>query len=501
MTRMRRLVFAFCAGAALAACSSGGAGGSGPTINSFTATPSSLPAGGGSVTLAWNVNGATSLSIDQSVGAVTPATSGSKSVQVTSSTTFTLTATGSSGNSTMTAAVTVAAGPVTITVNGTVTDEYGAINPGQTVLITNTSASFSQSAISSATGTFSVANVPTPYDATVLDSGGTVVVQYLGLTRADPALMDLVVGPTPLSSSLAGQLSGGTFPQTSGYETNMFFASPQTNLGNGSLSVSTSGAYSEAVDWAGPSTTTGTLYALQIHTVSGLPADYSYGTKSNVLLQDMGALTGQNIALSSVTAGTLSGAVTVPAGYTLTNIGAYFVPGDGALVQAFADTSPSTSFSYVSPAVPNSTLDLLVQATGPGSSLLLFKKEGISANTTGIAATIVAPPSQLLPVAAATGVSVTTQFSWTNTAGVYLFAATGSGANYYVFTTATTGTIPDLSAVGVQLPASAAYQWLIVGIAPQTSVDSLAIPGGLIGLELVDGTFSESAERDFTTSP
>lgn len=500
MTRMRRLVFASCAGVALAACSSGG-GGSGPTITSFTATPSSLPAGGGSVTLAWNVTGATSLSIDQSVGAVTPATSGSKSVQVTSSTTFTLTATGSSGNSTMTAPVTVAAGPVTIAVNGTVTDEYGALDPGQTVLITNTSAAFSQSALSSATGTFSVANVPTPYDATVLDSGGTVVVKYLGLTRADPTLMDLVVAATPLSSSLAGQLSGGTFPQTSGYQTNMFFASPQTNLSNGALSVSSSGAYSETVDWAGPSMTTGTLYALQVHTVSGLPTDYSYGTKSNVLLQDMGALTGQNIALSAVTAGSLSGTVTVPAGYTLSSIGAYFVPGAGALVQAFSDNSPSTSFNYVSPAVPNSTLDLLVQASAGGSSILLFKKEGISANTTGIAATIVAPPSQLLPVTAATGVTVSTQFTWTNTAGVYLFAATGSGVSYYVFTTATTGTIPDLSGAGVQLPASAAYQWLVVGIAPQTTVDSLAVSGGLIGLELVDGTFSESPLRDFTTSP
>jgi len=500
MTRMRKLVFALFAGAALAACSSGGSG-SGPTINSFTATPSSLPAGGGSVTLAWNVTGAATLSIDQSVGAVTPATTGSKSVQVTASTTFTLSATDSSGTSTMTAAVTVAAGPVVVTVNGTVTDEYGTFAPGETVIIANTSAAFSQSTVSSATGTFSVASVPTPYDATVLDSGGQLIVKYIGLTRPDPTLMDLAIGSSPLSASLSGQLAGGTFPETAGYGTNMFFASPQTNLNNGAISVVSDGSYSTTIDWAGPSTTTGTLYALQIHKVSGLPADYSYGSLSNVLLQNLGTLTGQNFTLSPATAGTLSGTVSVPAGYTLTSKGAFFVPTAGAIIPAISDSSAGTTFSYVTPAIPNTSLTMLIEAQGAGSSLLLFKKS-VSANTSGVAATLLAPPAQTLPVDAATGVTVATPFSWANSAGVYLFAATSSpGPSYYVFTSAATATIPDLSSAGVQLPASASYQWLVVGIGPQTSVDAMAVGGGLIGIELGDGTFSESPQRAFTTSP
>jgi hypothetical protein len=76
-----------------------------PVISSFTATPSSLPSGGGSVLLAWNVAGATSLSIDQSVGEVSGLTS--KSVAVTVATTFTLTATNTNGSSTKTFVVTV----------------------------------------------------------------------------------------------------------------------------------------------------------------------------------------------------------------------------------------------------------------------------------------------------------------------------------------------------------------------------------------------------------
>ena len=79
--------------------------GSKPVISSFTATPPSLPTGGGNTTLAWTVTGATSLSIDGGVGDVTGATS--KSVAVTATKTFTLTATNTSGSSTSTVDVTV----------------------------------------------------------------------------------------------------------------------------------------------------------------------------------------------------------------------------------------------------------------------------------------------------------------------------------------------------------------------------------------------------------
>ncbi len=76
-----------------------------PTITSFTASPATLPAGGGSVTLIWDVEDATSLSIDGGV-----VTGTSKAVSVMSSTTFTLTATNSAGSSTQTTSVRVEAG-------------------------------------------------------------------------------------------------------------------------------------------------------------------------------------------------------------------------------------------------------------------------------------------------------------------------------------------------------------------------------------------------------
>lgn len=75
-----------------------------PLISSFTATPSTLSTSG-NVLLVWNVTGATSLSVNQGVGAVTGLTS--KSVPISSSKTFTLTATNAIGSSSKTFDVTV----------------------------------------------------------------------------------------------------------------------------------------------------------------------------------------------------------------------------------------------------------------------------------------------------------------------------------------------------------------------------------------------------------
>jgi hypothetical protein len=81
-------------------------GQSGPTISSFTASPSSITQGQ-SATLSFTTVGATSLSIDNGVGDV----SGKSSVTVTpaATTTYTLTATNASGSTTAQATVTVTA--------------------------------------------------------------------------------------------------------------------------------------------------------------------------------------------------------------------------------------------------------------------------------------------------------------------------------------------------------------------------------------------------------
>jgi hypothetical protein len=119
----------FIAGLCLCGCSSGG-GGTAPQITSFTATPASLPEGGGTVELAWNVTGATSVSINEGVGAVSPATTGSTTASVAAATTFTLSATNASGTVTATAAVCVS-GAVTLAVEGPSSYTCGALFQAQ----------------------------------------------------------------------------------------------------------------------------------------------------------------------------------------------------------------------------------------------------------------------------------------------------------------------------------------------------------------------------------
>lgn len=113
-------------GMLLAACTPGSA--SPPKINSFSATPTSLPSGGGSVQLQWDVSGATSLSINQGVGSVTPTDKGSKTVSLTASQTFTLTASNSAGTVSKDVAVTVALAP-SISISPT-SRAFVAGNPG-----------------------------------------------------------------------------------------------------------------------------------------------------------------------------------------------------------------------------------------------------------------------------------------------------------------------------------------------------------------------------------
>lgn len=106
-----------------------------PVCESFTATPNSLPASGGQVTLAWNVTGASAVSIAPTLGSV--ATQGSQSINVTAATNFVLTATDVDGDQvTCAAPVTVATQvPLTCADNVSFTASDYSINEGDDVTL------------------------------------------------------------------------------------------------------------------------------------------------------------------------------------------------------------------------------------------------------------------------------------------------------------------------------------------------------------------------------
>jgi hypothetical protein len=82
----------------------------GPPEITFTSDVSSLPAGGGNVTLSWTVQNATKASIDGGLGSVQM--TGQKTMKLTSSKTYTLSAQGSGGSNTQAVRIDVTETPV-----------------------------------------------------------------------------------------------------------------------------------------------------------------------------------------------------------------------------------------------------------------------------------------------------------------------------------------------------------------------------------------------------
>ena len=363
-----------------------------PTINAFTATPSTTTSGGGPVVLAWNVTGATMLSIDQGVGTVSPDTFGNMTELVAVTTIFTLTACDSAGCVTASVTVTVPPPVMNPTVNGTVVDINGQPASGQTVLITS-GTTFSQTATTDVNGAFTVPAVPTPYNATILQA--TIATEYVGLTRGDPTLTAFFFVSDNRSAGLSGSFTGGTFPEPPGYNTTLIFASPQTVHGLGDPA---SGSYTATIKWPGASTTTGTLYALQVHTDGGVPADYpGFGTLSNVTLTDTSSLGGQNVALNAVTTGALSGSATAPSGYSILYKSIDLQVASNLSLNVLFDPTVNGTFNYVTPAISNTTLTVTAAASSALGEFSAVIKAGQSANASGLTFAIPAAPALTAP--------------------------------------------------------------------------------------------------------
>jgi uncharacterized repeat protein (TIGR01451 family) len=150
-----------------------------PTCN-LVAQPGSLDAPG-TATLGWHVNGnATSISIDHSVGLITPFNKlGSKDVTVSQTTTFTATVTGPGGSNTCDATVTVTP-PTPPGPTCALAISSHAIDPGHAVVIGWTSSNATAGSIDHNVGNATpVSNGSTPQD-TIFPSAATTYTGTFG---------------------------------------------------------------------------------------------------------------------------------------------------------------------------------------------------------------------------------------------------------------------------------------------------------------------------------
>ena len=477
-------------------------GGNKPTIVSFTANPTTVSAVGDSVTLSWKVNAATSLSISSGVGSVTPADSGSVRIFVSSSTTFTLTATNSAGAVTSDAVVTVAQ---STTINGYVKDVDGEPIAGATVIIKGKAPT-----TTGAGGNFSVSNVTVPYEIRLIISGfQQVAVVYQGLTRVDPTLIYL--GST--ASSKTATISG-TVPAAAGKTTLVFFVSGDKAWST--IANQANGSYTINADWMGSTNSfTGKLQVLRwTPNPNGLPQQYdAYGLKDNVTISNGGSFPNNNFVTADFTdpaEQNITGSITRPSSnYSIRDKILYLNFGNAFIrIAGESGAGLTENFSYTVPSITGATFQIDVSAllpATPSSRITFYSEKGISGGSTGINITLASAPQLNLPANNGIGIDSTTQFLWTKGSGQSISIAyimpMGQGPAFFIYTDGNSTNIPNLSPQGLGLPPNQFYQWTIIEAFPVSSVDAAASDSFITLINGNSGGFGrgQSETFNFTT--
>ncbi|HTY60202.1 MAG TPA: carboxypeptidase-like regulatory domain-containing protein [Bacteroidota bacterium] len=398
-----------------------------------------------------------------------------------------------------------------ITVSGTVVGQDARALPGLRVLATGNAP-----VTSDAAGNFSFMNVAVPYDITVIDTAGKAAMVYTGLTRPDPTLtlIGTTGGGTGHMGGIHGTISGGTFtPDQGGADvTRVVFASPETI---GSATASPDGTFDiPALTWFGPLVTSGSLYALQFTAdADGFPVSggyRGYGARNGIAVSDGSVLTNLLDTLRPLATGGFAGTIAAPPGYTVFAKALYARVSQAAIIGLLADPTADASFSYYTPAIPGASLLLAAEIKNAGGGVGILWTSGLPTQSLGIQINMIAAPESSLPPDGATGVDPTVPFSWMPMiGGVHLVEFRGATGNpsFYVLTSGTSATIPDLAPFGLPLPPGAVYRWVVLAFGPFPNVDGAAgYTGFTAGLtapppsQSGDVLVGQSATRTFTTA-
>lgn len=466
---LKKLSYALALVLLLVACTPGGGGGTKPTINSFTATPT-LPAVGGTTTLSWNVTGATSLTIDQGVGSVTPVTSGSTTKAITATTIFTLTATNANGSVTATATTTVSS-PTTITVAGKVLKFNGDPIDGVNVQVRDASGA-KPLVLSNATGDFSVSGVQTPYTLSVVPNAATglLPVTYDNVTRTDPKVVVTTLAAPPTFCSLANSTLNITLSAAvgAGNSGRVYF------VGDG-VSVAPLISFRQSAALAPGVNNTSIIVthdnSLCVPTIAGkalfVERDAG-GTVVKVAIDDTSVTTGnvtnKTLTVVPATSRTISGTVAFPSGIANANVIASI-----KVNNSYVQLQP---FASVTPASPNYTLAVVdlpgiqyrvttIGGAFPQQDWAHSDSLNVAAgNLTGVNLSLASLGATVGPVGAIK--DTTPDFSYTPVSGMnfyYSYMAGGAGDTWLGATTNTSITLPDGLPAPARNAVGSAYNW------------------------------------------
>lgn len=481
-----------------------------PTIKAFTVTPDTLAYGGGNVTLTWDVSeDVKSLRIEPGIGPVT-GKSGTAQASVSTSQTFTLTATNEKGDSTAVATanvsrVTAVTGRVLGAAGFPVGSNVRVFIPGKATVVTD------------ASGAFTIGDVTPPYDIAVVNPARPVdVTYYVGLTRADPVLTALGNAPPPpfsavFNANLTGTFSTAAPPAGFSNEGGLWFESPSQRVFQADALTPT-GQASTDVDWGTGTNVAGAIHALQWQVnAAGRPTSYfGYARVDNVTLVNGNNHPAVNVPLAAVQTAQISGLVTTPAGYAARR--PFLVEMTfGKSPIPLASVAPDAAWSYLVPSLPGATFTVTGAAFEETGSLVLSRRlVGLAAGARDVNVDFPLPPLPAVPADNASGVSTATRFEWTAYAApsaVYRVIFTpnaGTQPRFFVVTTATSATLPDLSTLGLGLPSFATYRWRVDALAPVADINAAASAASPLSPPAADvaGTaafYSDGGPRTFIT--
>ena len=491
-----------------------------PPSLGITPPSASVNAGDGPLSLIAtlsNTSGDVSWTLSPTLGTLSSTTglqiSYTPPAKLTTQTEVTLTASVGSLSAKATITVNLAGAGQVITVSGKVlnfaTSKPGAFLP---VLVNG------QKTATDESGTFSVANVLTPYDLVVVFPEDEEALIYQGLTRPDPTVFDYYVrNDDPQESAVTYSFTNfdtSPAPPDPSYAVDYIAcASASSNADmtrcsgdniNGLIGAT---PYPFTVTWDGASSIRANFYAWQMIrnlTDSGfITTDVRRFARTENVPLTSGQAASVNFDFQPVTTTSISGNISVPSGYTLTTRELYFTAGGQFLSVLSSESSEAgvpPSFSWPAPVVTGLELGFYAIAKKGDASVSGYLNNVVP-GTIGL--TLPAPPELSQPATAATGVDHTTVFSWTPfDEGIYTFRAspeTEDPLSLYIYTAQTQATLPDLSSLGYSLPKGVEYRWWVDADAPV--LDTNELTSGVDIYSKSEGYYASSEERTFTTTP
>jgi len=385
----------------------------------------------------------------------------------------------------------------TITVSGRVLQLNGSDVAFVSVAIPGQGA-----ALTDAVGNFTIPNVTTPYDIVVAlhQSDKTSAIVYRGLTRPDPRLIGFPA--SGFTAELSGTVSGGAgFPLPADQETRLGIFTDLTDFGSAPTVDPTTGAYSQTVGWGYRPTTSAHFIAFQFRlNGSGQVTSFTGAAKGAFTLTDGGAVV-LPITLSPVTTTTISGTYSLPDDYTFIAKAYATESGSFDALGTVTDSVDTATFSFAAPVIAGQSNLVLIAGSSPTGSTVQMMRRNVPAGATGIAIDVPRAADMVFPFDGATGVDHDTTFLTTDfPEGIFLFQWFGRDGvpSFTLVSAEPVAQIPDLSSLGISLPASASYSFSPVELGRFTGMDDFTAPTG--PLPSPDLIIANTNGINFTTS-